>query len=283
MNSRRRGSGFTLVELLVVIAIIGVLIALLLPAVQSAREAARRSQCTSNLKQLGLAIHNYHDQQKNLPPSAISSQYLSWCAIILPFMEEQNLYDQFDLNRKYTDAKNDTAMKLDGACVSVYQCPTRRTGIQKATAGGPLGATGDYGIAQVAGGGSTDWQHTDRSLSELLGPMVGATITVDGSGVVTSMRPRTNFASITDGLSKTILLGEKHVHQQRLNIGAQTMATAASTFQSGRVGTSCTPHAEPTWSWAKVRTMPRSRSTTTLAVGTPASACSCCAMAACGR
>ncbi len=110
-------SGFTLVELLVVIAIIGILIALLLPAVQAAREAARRSQCTNNLKQLGIALHNYHDTFKQFPPAQVDrgwagtggsyEQYTpnkrnknhSGTTLLLPFMEQQALYDQFDFTQ----------------------------------------------------------------------------------------------------------------------------------------------------------------------------------------
>jgi prepilin-type N-terminal cleavage/methylation domain-containing protein/prepilin-type processing-associated H-X9-DG protein len=90
-----RRSGFTLVELLVVIAIIGILIALLLPAVQAAREAARRSQCTNNLKQLVLSLHNYHDAYQALPANSWSSIVLSWHVSILPYIEQQALFDKF--------------------------------------------------------------------------------------------------------------------------------------------------------------------------------------------
>jgi len=102
-TDRKRRSAFTLVELLVVIAIIGILIALLLPAVQAAREAARRSQCSNNLKQIALALHNYHDSHKVFPPSCIkelpqdgsgSPQALLWSGSILPFVEQKAIFDQ---------------------------------------------------------------------------------------------------------------------------------------------------------------------------------------------
>src|SRR5688572_27028117 len=107
---RKTREGFTLVELLVVIAIIGVLVALLLPAVQSAREAARRMQCQNNLKQFGLALHNYHDANMAFPPSSVWKQEAhiaelnssnlgpNWIIMILPYMEQQSLFDSFDFN-----------------------------------------------------------------------------------------------------------------------------------------------------------------------------------------
>jgi prepilin-type N-terminal cleavage/methylation domain-containing protein/prepilin-type processing-associated H-X9-DG protein len=108
MNRSFCRRGFTLVELLVVIAIIGVLVALLLPAVQAAREAARRSQCTNNLKQVGLALHNYHDTYKVFPigyhrmPNPLGQnerESYGWMARILPFLEQQPLYDQLQVTR----------------------------------------------------------------------------------------------------------------------------------------------------------------------------------------
>lgn len=114
MSSLKSRPGFTLVELLVVIAIIGILVALLLPAIQAAREAARRSQCVNNLKQIGLALHNYHDTFGKLPPASLSDfvrdgAYVSsgfgatgnpngifWSGLILPQLEQQSLYDQIE-------------------------------------------------------------------------------------------------------------------------------------------------------------------------------------------
>src|SRR5689334_7824014 len=93
-------AGFTLVELLVVIAIIGVLVSLLLPAVQSAREAARRAQCQNHLKQIGLAVLNFEDVNKSLPHSRYDDRY-TWAVEILPYVEQKSLFDQWDLTKNY--------------------------------------------------------------------------------------------------------------------------------------------------------------------------------------
>ena len=92
---KKNSHGFTLVELLVVIAIIGILVALLLPAIQAAREAARRAQCVNNLKQIGIALQNYHDTHKELPAGNYSCCWGTWQMAILPFIEEQQLGDMY--------------------------------------------------------------------------------------------------------------------------------------------------------------------------------------------
>lgn len=179
----RRGQflGFTLVELLVVIAIIGILIALLLPAVQAAREAARRMQCTNNLKQQGLALHNYHDSIKCFPPGVLYLEDLDtsenhsiggiktycgmvgWPAFLLPYIEQQALFSQIDFSRTmYTDciphpyclgSSKDDFQKPDGDPVNEVPCTSApSTFICPSTpASRTKGSQKDYGIV------SNDW------------------------------------------------------------------------------------------------------------------------------
>ena len=97
--------GFTLVELLVVIAIIGVLVAMLLPAVQAAREAARRASCQNNLRQVGLALHNYHDQFGILPPRRIVSPLHNWVTLILPQFEQGNVHGSYRFDVPWSDGR----------------------------------------------------------------------------------------------------------------------------------------------------------------------------------
>ncbi|MBX3439194.1 MAG: DUF1559 domain-containing protein [Planctomycetaceae bacterium] len=118
--SPKGNRGFTLIELLVVIAIIAILIALLLPAVQQAREAARRTQCRNNLKQIGLAFHNYHDVYTTFPMGT-NLQFYGPFVAILPQLEQSNLQGLYDFNLYYTDPANQEAINTK---LAVYLCPT---------------------------------------------------------------------------------------------------------------------------------------------------------------
>ena len=124
MNKRTK-NGFTLVELLVVIAIIGILIALLLPAVQAAREAARRTQCSNNVKQIGLALQNYHGSYRRFPQGTHygNGQTIGWAwsAVILPYMEQETAGSLIDWERSYADPVNANATR---SLIPCYQCPS---------------------------------------------------------------------------------------------------------------------------------------------------------------
>ena len=219
-------SGFTLVELLVVIAIIGVLVALLLPAVQQAREAARRMQCSNNLKQMGLAFHNFHDTFGNLPPAALANEYASFYPLIMPYMEMGNTVEQLDLTRRMTTGDNDTFIKSDAAAVPMVLCPSRRSGTQISV----LGAATDYAIT----GNRESTNECDRLDADNATPALhySALIlarggNIDSAGVLTNWKSQTNFASITDGLSNTSILAEKYVPtssiNQHANVGDGTL------------------------------------------------------------
>jgi prepilin-type N-terminal cleavage/methylation domain-containing protein len=184
----RHSRGFTLIELLVVIAIIAILIAMLLPAVQQAREAARRTQCKNNLKQIGIAMHNYHDVYSSFPMGANRQVYGPLVAI-LPYIEAANLQNLYDFDRYYSDSANRPAIDTQ---VQTYLCPTMvlRRSIPEQSCNEP-GAPTSYGCSMGTHNGAAARSN---------GMFVG----YDG---FSSPKP-VKIRDVTDGTSSTILCGE---------------------------------------------------------------------------
>lgn len=208
---RRRG--FTLVELLVVIAIIGVLVALLLPAVQAAREAARRMSCSNNMKQLSLALHNYENVHGTLPPCGIDSNQMAWTVLVLPFIEQQNLYDRFNFSRGAWNAFERINI-VRGVRIKGILCPgvASRPGLYSVFGGeedvsalhyyavlGPNGPNGS-GVAQ---GYKTEGLDMGFGVCAMQGAFGQGRF--DGTNVIPLNNPLRTFA---DGTSNTLLLGE---------------------------------------------------------------------------
>jgi prepilin-type N-terminal cleavage/methylation domain-containing protein/prepilin-type processing-associated H-X9-DG protein len=214
--------GFTLIELLVVIAIIGMLIGLLLPAVQKIRETAARAQCTNNLKQIGIALHSYHDANNGFPSGYIDGNTdpnstpdndvgpgWGWATFLLPYLEQQNVYNQINLRVTVGIGSN---AAISQQPMKIYQCPSDplqqpfpvydssfSTTITTIAHGNYVGCNGWEECFNGAGGNPGNGVGTD-GLSGVLG----------SGGVGLFWRnSRTRVASVTDGLSNTIVVGER--------------------------------------------------------------------------
>ena len=225
-------SGFTLVELLVVIAVIGVLVALLLPAVQAAREAARRMQCSNHLKQIGLAAHGFHDTHGKLPPGVMGTppegedydpisgnQYVGTLPYLLPFLELSSIRDRIhiDLDVRRTDRawwQENSTWQIAQARIPTFLCPSANPYGNAYAVGACVLTYNDY-VRQEAvanmlyfgngNGGSELGRANYLPSAGALGNVGGQWAPYEG---IFSTRTSTNFAAILDGTSQTLLFGE---------------------------------------------------------------------------
>jgi prepilin-type N-terminal cleavage/methylation domain-containing protein len=244
---RRNGRGwraFTLVELLVVIAIIGILVSLLLPAIQAAREAARRTQCINNLKQMGIAIHNFHDSYNGLPPLALGPGRMSFWGMIYPFAEQQSSWDL--LTGTNSNASAATPLPTDIGfhmetnwdrltasernalgSIKYMTCPSRRSGVATRDGGTHRGPLSDYSVVfllQTWNSATNEegwWNHYNPCDNGHVNNQK-ATITLprldDCTDPSWDVRSRTwkvrhTMARITDGTSNVFVVGEKHLRR----------------------------------------------------------------------
>ena len=177
-------AGFTLVELLVVIAIIGMLVAMLLPAIQAAREAARRASCSSNMRQLGLAVSLYEDAHGRFPPAYCTYPKHNWTVFLLPYIDQKALYDRYDFSEHWKNAGNLTVSKTP---ISMFLCPSAPGDRETAT---------DY--AAIPTIGDIEPFVLDGTISERN----------DWRGIMRPVGSPMTIKAVTDGLSHTLMLFE---------------------------------------------------------------------------
>ncbi|MEO8495050.1 MAG: DUF1559 domain-containing protein [Planctomycetota bacterium] len=195
----KRRHAFTLVELLVVIAIIGILVALLLPAVQAAREAARRMQCGNNLKQIGLAIHNYHDTYKTFPAGAWGCCWGTWMISIQPFLEQSALHDRYSSKNKFgipiDDSRYNHAINLPVTTtrLAAHTCPSDQPNA-------PFSNITNHNYA--ANYGNTSYSAQANLNGVIFAEAPFALVSP------TTLSKIVGFAAIKDGTSNTFLIGE---------------------------------------------------------------------------
>jgi prepilin-type N-terminal cleavage/methylation domain-containing protein/prepilin-type processing-associated H-X9-DG protein len=222
---KRSTYGFTLIELLVVITIIGILIALLLPAVQAAREAARRAQCVNNLKQLGLALHNYHDTFRQFPPGYLSKvgpggtdddqgPGWGWAARILPYLEQTNLFNEINWNKDITDPANASARVTE---LTALLCPSDGNGARRFKVDALGDTTPDYSTPVIdSAGNAVSVAHSNYvgvfGQPEIY-PDPGFSVPAPDRGVnVRGMFCRNQtvrMSDVKDGSAYTIFVGER--------------------------------------------------------------------------
>jgi prepilin-type N-terminal cleavage/methylation domain-containing protein/prepilin-type processing-associated H-X9-DG protein len=210
MRTRFPRPAFTLVEVLVVIAIIGILVAFLLPAIQAARESARRTQCQNNLKQIGVAIQNHHDTRKAFPMgrNRFDQYAVSWAFFLLPYMEETAIYNSYDAKARVDDDKNASAMRTP---IETYACPSRR----KAAA--DRNFDNNEAPPVVLGAAALADYSANAGINHRTGMVGGDTsASVFGEFDRTDAGPifsgsRISARQVEDGLSKTMAIGERHL------------------------------------------------------------------------
>ncbi|MDO4557772.1 MAG: DUF1559 domain-containing protein [Planctomycetia bacterium] len=210
IHRKKSDRGFTLVELLVVIAIIGILIALLLPAVQAAREAARRMQCSGNLRQVAIAIHNYHDTFRVLPPESWPEQGISVFTRILPFAEQKNVFDEIDFGKIEDDPDNPGNLgvfEVAKVRIPILLCPSCDNLFSSMKMYGQeidCYTSHYYGISGAVGTHPRTGVEYSHIVASEMGGIAGP---VADNGVIYE-RSQIPFAGITDGLSNTFVFGE---------------------------------------------------------------------------
>ena len=200
-----------------VIAIIGILVALLLPAIQAAREAARRSECMNHLKQMGMAIQNHHDAKKHFPigRNGRNQFSVSWAYFILPQIEEQSVYDAYDKKLRVDDAKNALAMRTP---IQIYACPSRRppAADRNFDNNEDPPAEENRGVATLGDYAANAGLEEDTGLEaeDFTDPQTRKIIDITKAGPIYT-GSAVNARKVIDGLSKTLAIGEKHIPPAR--------------------------------------------------------------------